>query len=427
MNTNLDKSIITIQSRKDAALLPGVEAAIAVSGLNQNLTCIDGQSGTILPIVITSGGRPSRAIFSLSNQSFGNLTSTYNPGNSYNYTTFSNGVWSTVEIEIFILNYFLSRLIFTPANGCQNVSISATVIESISNYAARGTINIRALMPNVTSVTPLSSSTSFPTTSASTLVATSSSAIENTTLTTQSQTTTAATPTTTNKVTDSTYSLTTPISSPFNTTLIPQVNTSISTTSAPDISLILPMESADQPPYAIIGAASTVTLACFIAAVISAKKCWFSKREKSSQVHVNDPESGIQNQYVNLALVKPELHSSPNTTEKSTYDTLPTHLPFDYDNIFINLQEAAKTGDCGLIEILLSSGIPVDSVNAEGYTALQLAAIEGQEAACRLLVSRGADKNLTTPEDKTALDLARENNHLLVIAFLENSSSSMSS
>ena len=54
---------------------------------------------------------------------------------------------------------------------------------------------------------------------------------------------------------------------------------------------------------------------------------------------------------------------------------------------------AALVGDAALIERLLESGGDPESANADGQTALMLAARAGSLPIARLLVERGADVN----------------------------------
>jgi ankyrin repeat protein len=63
----------------------------------------------------------------------------------------------------------------------------------------------------------------------------------------------------------------------------------------------------------------------------------------------------------------------------------------------------AKEGNANTIQLLLTSGIPVDSADANGSSALALAASSGQTGAMEVLLAAGADKNKTDMNGDTAL------------------------
>lgn len=147
---------------------------------------------------------------------------------------------------------------------------------------------------------------------------------------------------------------------------------------------------------------------------------------------VEEPDSSLgvhrrdsrENTYVDRAGI-PGVHDNAgyqNLPLKSKYEQIIPRTQFDYDYAFTNLHKAARKGACDLIDIFLQFGVPVDMVNEEGYTPLQLASMEGHLDASKLLIARFADKNLTNRDNKTALDLARERGHKEIISFLEASS-----
>ncbi|WP_249359205.1 ankyrin repeat domain-containing protein [Cupriavidus sp. 2SB] len=64
---------------------------------------------------------------------------------------------------------------------------------------------------------------------------------------------------------------------------------------------------------------------------------------------------------------------------------------------------AARQGRWDILESLLNAGYPVDRANARGFTAVILAAYNGQEETVRQLVRTGADACLGDKSGNTAL------------------------
>jgi ankyrin repeat protein len=74
--------------------------------------------------------------------------------------------------------------------------------------------------------------------------------------------------------------------------------------------------------------------------------------------------------------------------------------------------------------LLLDHGAEVDARQQAGYTALQAAAIHGDEELSDLLLSRGADPALRSDDGKSAADLAREKGHQALAGRLEAAAAS---
>mmetsp|Transcript_64572 Transcript_64572/g.178491 ORF Transcript_64572/g.178491 Transcript_64572/m.178491 type:complete len:168 (-) Transcript_64572:225-728(-) len=86
----------------------------------------------------------------------------------------------------------------------------------------------------------------------------------------------------------------------------------------------------------------------------------------------------------------------------------------------ISLHWAACAGSVQCLQAIMDSGQTVD-VNAttrSGNTALHMAADAGRLDACRFLLGVGANADIKTPEDKLAVDLAKDGGHKDVYALL---------
>lgn len=70
------------------------------------------------------------------------------------------------------------------------------------------------------------------------------------------------------------------------------------------------------------------------------------------------------------------------------------------------LVKAALDGDAEKLELLLRSGIPINSQTQEGYTGLMLAAGRGQTNIVKFLLKERADVNMQAKHKETALHLA---------------------
>lgn len=76
-------------------------------------------------------------------------------------------------------------------------------------------------------------------------------------------------------------------------------------------------------------------------------------------------------------------------------------------------REASKHGGGGqkTVERLVDAGADVNARNAQGRTALHVAANEGREGLVRYLLTRGAAPNLQDADGNTALHLAAAGGH----------------
>jgi ankyrin repeat protein len=79
---------------------------------------------------------------------------------------------------------------------------------------------------------------------------------------------------------------------------------------------------------------------------------------------------------------------------------------------------AAFNGHAEVVRFLLEHGAPVNLPSDSGLTALMAAARGGHEDVVRLLVDKGAQINLVSQNDETALDLAEKNRNTDIADFL---------
>lgn len=86
-----------------------------------------------------------------------------------------------------------------------------------------------------------------------------------------------------------------------------------------------------------------------------------------------------------------------------------------------SLIEKTNPGDPGPLEVaraMIAKGAKVNDVSKTGVTALLLAASHNNVPIVGLLVQTGADQKFRSPEGKTAVDLARDNDNTSVISLL---------
>lgn len=68
--------------------------------------------------------------------------------------------------------------------------------------------------------------------------------------------------------------------------------------------------------------------------------------------------------------------------------------PEDLDRIVAFAMDCARDGQTALLADFLDGGFPIDHPDADGNTALMLAAYHGHAETVRMLVGRGADVDL---------------------------------
>lgn len=78
------------------------------------------------------------------------------------------------------------------------------------------------------------------------------------------------------------------------------------------------------------------------------------------------------------------------------------------------LHWAAEYGHLDVVRAALKAGVDLDEQDAEGLTALHLAAAEGQRASAFLLLDEGAGRTLTSRNGQTAFDVSRRTDKVLL-------------
>ncbi|KAL3752179.1 hypothetical protein ACJRO7_012921 [Eucalyptus globulus] len=79
------------------------------------------------------------------------------------------------------------------------------------------------------------------------------------------------------------------------------------------------------------------------------------------------------------------------------------------------LIDAARYGDMEDVTSLAAAGVPLDSRDDQGRTALHMAAANGHLSIVDYIISKGADVNAANAEKNTPLHWACLNGHVQVI------------
>lgn len=99
--------------------------------------------------------------------------------------------------------------------------------------------------------------------------------------------------------------------------------------------------------------------------------------------------------------------ADPNAVFEPYDESLPLIGPFGDSLPLTALHEAVRTGDLDGIEILLDAGAEIDGLDGSGRTPLIRAASLQNERAVRLLVRRGANRDIKNKDGKTAFDILK--------------------
>lgn len=79
---------------------------------------------------------------------------------------------------------------------------------------------------------------------------------------------------------------------------------------------------------------------------------------------------------------------------------------------------AAQRNDLSELKRCLLAGVDVDVTDVFGWTALMCASCDGAEDSVRYLLKKGANKHLTNAQGKTAVELAARRGHVNVVELL---------
>jgi ankyrin repeat protein len=95
--------------------------------------------------------------------------------------------------------------------------------------------------------------------------------------------------------------------------------------------------------------------------------------------------------------------NTPNTQTSSTQAENQNSAKTQYDSLFAYYFAAARTNDTAVIEQFVDAGIPIDSYNNKGYTALMIATYHGNKNTVNTLLQLGANACLEDNRGNTAL------------------------
>lgn len=84
------------------------------------------------------------------------------------------------------------------------------------------------------------------------------------------------------------------------------------------------------------------------------------------------------------------------------------------------LMIAAKIGNPRIVRILLAHDPDIEKKNSEGNTALMIAAEHGQTFVVEQLIGKGASLNVKNRKGFTPMEIARRNGHAAVVNVLNN-------
>jgi hypothetical protein len=98
-------------------------------------------------------------------------------------------------------------------------------------------------------------------------------------------------------------------------------------------------------------------------------------------------------------------------------DSEPQPAPYESD-LALNLLAACARGELETIARILDSGVPVDTRDAQGNTALMVACRNCQLEVVRLLLEKGADVNARNSYSRRAMDVASDWGYPTIIEIL---------
>jgi len=95
--------------------------------------------------------------------------------------------------------------------------------------------------------------------------------------------------------------------------------------------------------------------------------------------------------------------NTSDTQTPSTQGETQHSAKTQYDSLFAYYFAAARTNDTAVIEQFVDAGIPIDSYNNKGYTALMIATYHGNKNTVNTLLHLGANACLEDNRGNTAL------------------------
>ena len=95
--------------------------------------------------------------------------------------------------------------------------------------------------------------------------------------------------------------------------------------------------------------------------------------------------------------------STQNTNTQTSSEQTQDQVKEQYQSLFAYYFAAARTNDTDVIEQFVDAGIPIDSYNNKGYTALMIATYHGNKKSVNTLLHLGANACLEDNRGNTAL------------------------
>jgi len=86
----------------------------------------------------------------------------------------------------------------------------------------------------------------------------------------------------------------------------------------------------------------------------------------------------------------------------------------------ISLDSAVEKGDLQSVEQHIAAGTDLNEKNSSGWTALHLAAMNGNVPIVQALIAGGADDSVTGPDGKTPLEVALQKRQTGVVEYLQS-------
>ena len=79
---------------------------------------------------------------------------------------------------------------------------------------------------------------------------------------------------------------------------------------------------------------------------------------------------------------------------------------------------AARAGQTSICSVMLGMGSDPNAVTSTGWTPLMIAAIENKPETVKLLLEKGASREVENPDGKTAATIAADSGHPAIVELL---------